>query len=234
MWNMLYLINGRKKTCKPDKRLFHRSNKPDAKSATNFSVRTFFFVSINSYIQIRLFLYFCLQFAYRRVCGLSCSSFWHLKQTIFFSFIHFTLSLTCSDRKIVIRDIKYWTWTFETLRNGDVSHEHSICSVEHFHNGSMHLMTLWHESTNHFCSWSLHQIVSCITTWLTWCNNFDSFCTTSKFPIKKNINNIVCSYMGFSLWYFANGKDFRHENDSHRFPFTRNSVFEPLRRKKMI
>lgn len=27
--------------CKPGKRQFHRSNKPDAKSATNFSVRTF-------------------------------------------------------------------------------------------------------------------------------------------------------------------------------------------------
>lgn len=47
-------LTKKKYQCKPGKRRFHRSNKPDAKSATNFSVQTCFLTYIDIHNKITL------------------------------------------------------------------------------------------------------------------------------------------------------------------------------------
>lgn len=70
--------------------------------------------------------------------------------------------LSCSGRKIAIRDMKKWTWTLETWQTDIINrstrgigaltnhtthrHTHVICSAGRFHKSAiLHLMTLWHE-----------------------------------------------------------------------------------------
>lgn len=83
IWH-IFIDRLKKHSCKPGTQQFLRSNKPDAKSATNFSVRTFFF-----------FLFFFVElnarqnwkFTSKRNCSVFLFNFFEAKDLFVRSFV---------------------------------------------------------------------------------------------------------------------------------------------------